>query len=318
MNTWIVPQEMDQERLDHVLVRLVPDVSRAQWQKRIKQGAVSVDGEAFLIPHTPVREGSELVWKERAPLHTVNPFKKPLPPLNMIAETSDWMVLNKPVGVLVHPANGTDEPTLVDAILAHDPAIAKVGGEPERPGIIHRLDRDVSGLMVVAKTERAFEELKRQFQQREIKKRYLALVHGEVPQDAGDIRFTLARSTTRGRMAAHPQEDTAGKAAWTHYTVLERFAGATLLAVEIFSGRTHQIRAHLFALGYPVIGDVLYVKRTTDRHKEAPRLMLQSTDLTFKDPVTKEECAFHLDADPLFASVVSTWKKVVQSKHKST
>ncbi len=307
MNTWIIPLESDQERLDQALVRLAPEVSRAQWQKRIKHGTVFIDGEALTTPHALVREGSEIVWKEVA--SSTGNAKPPqiLPKLTIIAETKDWLVLDKPVGALVHPTNDSTEPTMVEAILAHDPAIAKVGGEPERPGIIHRLDRDVSGLMVVAKTERAFEELKRQFQQREIKKKYLALVHGEIVKDTGDIRFTLSRSTTRGRMAAHPQEDTSGKAAWTHYTVLERLPGATLLAVEIFSGRTHQIRAHLFALGHPVIGDVLYVKRHTDRRKEAPRLMLQSTDLSFKDPVTQEGKSFHLEADPVFERLITAW-----------
>lgn len=307
--SWIIPFELDQERLDQALVKLSPDKSRGQWQKLIKNGAVLVDGQAIDSPHAPVREGSEIRVVEVAAKPVAKPVFKPLPPLDIIAETNDWLVVNKPAGLLVHPAASTNELTLVDALVQKYPEIAKVGGEPDRPGIIHRLDRDVSGLMIVAKTERSFEELKRQFQQREIKKKYLALVHGEVAKDSGDIRFKLARSTTKGRMAARPEtEETEGKVAWTHYTVLERLPHASLLAVDIFSGRTHQIRAHLFALGHPVVGDTLYLKRNTERRHEAPRLMLQSTDLSFVDPATKELKTFHLEPDPTFEKLLRNWR----------
>lgn len=307
--SWTIPFELDQERLDQALVKLSPEKSRAQWQKLIKNGAVLVDGQPINSPHTPIREGSEIRLLEPTIKPLVNAPTKPLPSLDVIAETEHWLVLNKPAGLLVHPAVSTNEPTLVDALIKRYPEIAKVGGEPERPGIIHRLDRDVSGLMIVAKTEQAFEGLKHQFQQREIKKKYLALVHGEVVKDHGDIRFKLARSTAKGRMSARPEtEKTEGKIAWTHYTVLERLPGASLLSVDIFSGRTHQIRAHLFALGHPVIGDTLYRQRNTNRRQEAPRLMLQSTDLAFIDPITKEPFEFHLDPDPAFEHLLRHWR----------
>lgn len=306
--SWTIPFDLHQERLDQALTKLAPELSRAQWQKRIKQGEVFIDGEPILSPHTLIREGSELQYVQKPLTAEVKKSRTTLPPLRIIHETADWMVIDKPAGLLVHPAASTDELTLVDSLIAHDPAIAKVGGEPERPGIVHRLDREVSGLMLVAKTERAFESLKQQFQQRQIKKKYIALVHGVVPKDEGDIRFTLTRSTTKGRMAARPEEDKEGKAAWTHYAVLERVPGATLLSIDIFSGRTHQIRAHLFALGHPVIGDPLYVKRHTDRRREAPRLLLQSTDLAFTDPITQEPRSFHLEADPAFENLVRAWR----------
>ncbi len=308
MNTWIVPPELDTERLDHALVKLEPAFSRAQWQKRIKSGGVMVDGQSVDSPHAPVRAASEITFKEVVAVPKYTPVKKTLPPLSIIHETADWMVIDKPENLLVHPIEGNDEPTLVDSLVEYYPPIAKVGGEPLRPGIIHRLDRDVSGLMLIAKTEQAFESLKAQFQQREIKKQYLALVHGEVPQDTGDIRFKIARSTSKGRMAARPEEAAEGKVAWTYYTVLERVPGATLLRVEIFSGRTHQIRAHLFALGHPVLGDKLYVKKNTDRRKEAPRLMLQSVSLAFRDPLTSEEQSFTLDALPEFETLLGRWR----------
>lgn len=310
MNTWIISEELDNERLDQALVKLEPAVSRAQWQKRIKQGGILVDGQKVDSPHALVREGSEI--KETAIIEAVKPVSGPkvLPKLDIIHETDDWLIVNKPAGLLVHPIEDdeSNEVTLVDALIAHYPLLAKVGGEPLRPGIIHRLDRDVSGLMMVAKTERAFEAFKNQFQQRDIKKKYLALVHGEVPQDTGDIRFKIARSTTKGRMAARPEEAAEGKVAWTYYTVLERAPGATLLNVEIFSGRTHQIRAHLFALGHPVIGDRLYVKKNTDRRKEAPRLMLQSVELSFEDPFTNKLESFTLKPLPEFEDLLNKWR----------
>lgn len=306
--SWIIPETLQNERLDQALAALEPSVSRAQWQKRIKQGAVLVDGNTVLIPHRLLRMGERVAWEAKS-TETLPTEEIPAPPLAIIEETTDWLVVNKPAGLLVHPATGSHEPTLVDALLAHDPAIAKVGGEPERPGIIHRLDREVSGLMVAAKTQAAFDDLQQQFRDRKIEKIYLALVHDTVPQDEGDIRFKLARSTTRGRMAARPEQDTEGKVAWTHYTVLQRLPGATLLRVHILSGRTHQIRAHLFALGHPVIGDPLYKKRQTDRRQEAPRLMLQSVELAFRDPASGETRRFHLEADPVFATFLEGLSK---------
>ncbi len=308
--SWNVEPALDNERLDQALTALDPSLSRAQWQKHIKEGCVTVDGKAVLIPHRRVQVGQVLAFTpgsgETIPLEA---SASPITPLRIIAETADWLVIDKSDGLLVHPAaEGSTEPTLIDALLAHDPRIAKVGPEPERPGIIHRLDRDVSGLMVVAKTQAAYDDLQSQFRERKIDKTYLALVHGNVEQDEGDIRFKLARSTTKGRMAARPVEDTEGKVAWTHYAVLERLPGATLLRVNIFSGRTHQIRAHLFALGHPVFGDPLYKRRSSDRRNEAPRLMLQSVELGFHDPASGERQVFKLDPDPAFAHLQAAWR----------
>ncbi len=309
--SWTIEPALDNERLDQALTALDPSVSRAQWQKHIKEGCVTVDGKAILIPHRRVQTGQVLAFApgagEALPLEaSATSIRKPL---RIIAETADWLVIDKPDGLLVHPAaEGSTEPTLIDALLAHDPGIAKIGPEPERPGIIHRLDRDVSGLMVVAKTQTAYDDLQAQFRERKIDKTYLALVHGVIELDEGDIRFKLARSTTKGRMAARPVEDSEGKVAWTHYTVLERLPGATLLRVNIFSGRTHQIRAHLFALGHPVFGDPLYKRRSPDRRNEAPRLMLQSVELGFRDPATGERQVFKLDPDPAFDKLQVAWR----------
>lgn len=305
---WTVDETLNGERLDQALTALDRAVSRAQWQKRIKEGSVLVNGKPSLVPHLKIASGDVLAYEQvAAPERIIADYA--LPKLNVVAETDDWIVLDKPAGVLVHPVDHNDEPTLVDALLKKYPSMAKIGAEPQRPGIIHRLDKDVSGLMVVAKTQAAFDGLSEQFRQRKIDKSYQALVHGIVARDEGDIRFKLARSVSQGRMAARPEHDETGKVSWTHYTVLERTPGATLLKVNIYSGRTHQIRAHLFALNHAVFGDTLYVKKNPERGQaKAPRLMLQSVHLSFRDPASGETKTFDLPPVPEFEQLLSVWR----------
>jgi 23S rRNA pseudouridine1911/1915/1917 synthase len=209
-------------------------------------------------------------------------------------------VIDKPAGLLVHPDAKTKTGTLIDWLLAHDPTIGKVGEDPVRPGIVHRLDREVSGLMVVAKSQRAYDDLKRQFAERKVEKRYLALVYGRVMKDEGDIKLRIARSTSQARMAARPAHEAEGRAAWTHYRVRERLRGATLLDLEILSGRTHQIRAHLQAIGHPVVGDALYAPKKIPPRPVASRLMLQSVSLAFDDPASGERRSYSIPPDPAF------------------
>lgn len=319
--TWTIDDEAANERLDVFLTSALEGQSRSSIQKAIKQGQVLVNGKTTTVHHF-LKLGDEIAWDEtsgtterparRPSVKIQAPSPKPFhasTDLNILAETADWIVIDKPAGLLVHPDEVSEEPTLIDGILKHDSKIAKVGEDPNRPGIVHRLDREVSGLMIIAKNQDAFDFLKEQFGQRKIKKTYLALVHGEISQDFGDIKFRIARSTSKARMAARPQQEEEGKAAWTHYRVLERFRGATLVELEILSGRTHQIRAHMHALGHPVMGDALYALRRTDRNVKAPRLMLQSVGLTFIDPTHHEEQSFQLDPDPAFAALVEEFRR---------
>ncbi len=304
MYTWHVAADDQGKRLDLFAKERAVTSSRQTIQFAIKRGEIRVNG-LVVTPHHFLKEGDSVVWgddirveDEISSLPT--PVRKTLLPLTIIQETAAWMVIDKPIGVLTHPTTRTTEPTLVDMVLAHDPGIAKIGEDPSRPGIVHRLDREVSGLMVVAKTQHAFDELKRQFAQRETEKTYLALVHGVVKEDEGDLRFSIARSTTSARMAARPKNDATGKAAWTHYDVRERLLHATLLELQILSGRTHQIRAHLFAFQHPIMGDELYKQRAQKSPVKPPRLMLQSVGLSFADPSTGERCSFVLPPDPAF------------------
>ena len=320
-DVWIITAQDAGTRLDVFLTRQMPETTRSQIAKRIKEGAVTVnkktatvhrflkDGDVVettpLPPPFPTEGGGvapPAVEQEGQPTKEAGWLSRDVA---IIAETADWIVLNKPSGLLVHPDAKQRTGTLVDFLLAHDPKIAKVGEDPSRPGIVHRIDREASGLMVIAKTQDAFDDLKRQFAEHTIEKRYLALVYGEMEKEEGDIKFKIARSKTKQRMAARPEQEEGGKVAWTHYRVLRRFRNATLLELEILTGRTHQIRTHLLAMNHPIIGDALYKRRREDRNIQAARLMLESVHLGFRDPATGEQKEFDLPHDPEFDTTIT-------------
>lgn len=308
---WTVTSDQVGTRLDLFVCAQLPHLSRSAIAKRIKNGDVQVNGKSVSV-HRFLKKNDVVEFDDESPSRSkkitardadagTTPAK-----LVIIDETKDVLVIDKPAGLLVHPVTNKEESSLVDLLLAHDPTLKSVGENPERPGIVHRLDKEVSGLMVIAKTQRGFDHLKRQFAEHHVDKRYLALVHG-VPRHAeGDIKFRIARSTSKARMAARPSHETEGKAAWTHYRVLESFNGAALLELRILSGRTHQIRAHLLALGNPVVGDPLYTLRRIGRRITSPRLLLQAVYLSFKDPVTEEDRVYTLAPDPAFQNVINT------------
>ncbi len=313
-HTWTVDAEHAGNRLDIFLSGQFPDKTRSSLAKLLKQDAATVNGKKASV-HRFLKEGDKIVFED-TPVRpnttqktsTSLRSKAPVSKLDIIDETPDWIVINKPEGILVHPDSVERDETLVDALVAHTPEMAKIGEDPSRPGIMHRLDKDVSGLMVIAKTQNAFDNLKRQFAEHSVDKRYLALVHGVLPSDEGDIKLRIARSKTKARMAARPEHEKTGKAAWTHYKVIKRFDGATLVELSILSGRTHQIRAHMHGIGHPVMGDSLYILRQTDRNITTPRLLLQSISLSFNDPATGTRKHYSLPADPTFDLVMKTFK----------
>lgn len=313
--TWTVPDLLTRKRLDVFIAEELPEMTRSQIAKLLKSGAGTVNGKPATV-HEFLKSGDTVTFddattkKPRAgspkQSATIRPRHAEAPPLEIIQETPDWLVINKPAGLLVHPDRGLmDEPTLVDALLDHDPGIAKIGEDPTRPGIMHRLDKEASGLMVIAKTQAAYDGLKKQFAEHSVEKRYLALVYGEVNEDHGDIKFRIARSKTKQRMAARPTHESEGKAAWTHFKTVKRFKNASLLELDIFSGRTHQIRAHLLAFNHPIMGDPLYKRKSEDRNIQAPRLMLQSVHLSFVDPATGTKKTFDLPEAPEFAQLIN-------------
>jgi 23S rRNA pseudouridine1911/1915/1917 synthase len=312
-----VDTEHARHRLDVYLSEVVEDLTRSQAKKRIEAGEVLVNGKAAAV-HRFLNEGDvvevdqggrmkdegggDQSKKSHAPRTTHDA------PLRILAETSSWVVAYKPAGALMHPTSKGETDTFIDAVIAHAPEVARVGEDPAEPGIVSRLDRDVSGLVVIAKTQAGYDDLKRQFKTRKVEKTYLALVYGDVPQDEGDLKFRIARSESKARMAALPKESTEGRAAWTHFTVAERLNGAALLRLNILTGRSHQIRAHLFAFNHPVIGDPLYQPRSSKRNISAPRLMLESIALEFNDPESGERKRFEIEPDGTFRELAARLK----------
>ena len=224
----------------------------------------------------------------------------------IIAETPEYLVINKPAGLAVHAGGNLTDPTLADWLIANYKKIKDVGDDPIRPGLVHRLDKEVSGLMVIAKTQKSFDNLKRQFQERAIKKEYTALVHGKVARDFGEIDFPITRSQDGYKMAAlprgsedllsrrHPKDRDQGnieswlksRVAMTEFEVIKRFVNYTLVKVTIKTGRTHQIRVHFFALGHPLVGDNLYcTKKSEVKNKKfgLSRVFLVADHLSFYD-----------------------------------
>lgn len=234
-----------------------------------------------------------------------NLSQKPIAP-EIVAETDDYLVINKPAGLAVHAGGNLNEATLADWLLSKYPKIAAVGDDPIRPGIVHRLDKEVSGLMVIAKNQKSFTSLKNQFKTRTINKEYLALAHGRIEADSGIINFPITRSQSGHRMSALPigtsnlltrrsprPRDQGNIHSWfkaktaeTEFIVEKKFVNFTLLRIKIKTGRTHQIRVHLFAYGHPLAGDPLYnTKKSAEKNKKIAlgRVWLVADRLSFKD-----------------------------------
>lgn len=201
--------------------------------------------------------------------------------LPILADTHDYVIINKPAGVVVHQSAIHPAPdTVVNGLLALYPALAAVGDDPLRSGIVQRLDQNVSGVMVVAKTPAMLAHLKAQFQTHTIQKKYRALAHGQFSKTSGEIAFNIARSAQRyTKMAARP--DASGKDAVTRYTVLQQFQRYALLELEIVTGRTHQIRVHLNAIGHPLVGETIYVPKHFHSRLQPGRLFLHAAALRF-------------------------------------
>lgn len=280
-----VPEHEAGERLDAWLVQRFPERSRSWFQKRIKDGTVTVNGKPAK-PHLVLKEGDVIeVSDADHAAHMMRPHHT-YRTLMIVDDAPDFLVIEKPAGLLVHPAPSQKAPTLVDALLAHDPKIKRVGDSPERPGIVHRLDREASGLMVVARTKKGFEHLKRQFQEHAVTKEYLALVYGKVARDAGVIETAIGRKKGLGRMSARTKPLEGDKEAKSAYDVIERFPHATYVRIRTETGRMHQVRVHMKSIGHPLVGDELYapLKLRSSPSLRAPRLFLHAATLGFSAP----------------------------------
>ncbi|MFA4845400.1 MAG: RluA family pseudouridine synthase [Patescibacteria group bacterium] len=274
-----VKTEQANERLDRFLT-LNMETTRSQIQKLIEAGSVTVNREVAKS-NRRLETGDVVFYPEAEVITHTKTEVAPL--LDILYQDDDILVINKPAGLLVHEAFKDEmRATVVDALLESFPEVTDVGDDPKRPGIVHRLDKDVSGVMAIAKTQAGFEHLKRQFQERTLTKEYLALVYGSLPKDHDVITFKVTRSKAKGRMVARP-ESQEGKEAHTEYEVLERLNTTTYIRVKILTGRTHQIRVHFQAIGYPIVGDKLYkVKGMKFRPIELDRLFLHAHKLTVR------------------------------------
>jgi 23S rRNA pseudouridine1911/1915/1917 synthase len=277
------------ERLDRFLARRLPHFSRARLQALMRAGNVLRDGAAIGALGHRTKPG-ETYAVHVPPPEPAAPQAQAIP-LAIVYEDAHLVVVDKPSGLTVHPGPGHASGTLVNALIAHcGDSLSGIGGV-KRPGIVHRLDKDTSGVLVVARTAAALEGLARQFRERTLEKRYLALVHGTVRGQSGVVDRAIGRDPrARTRMSVAARR---ARAAVTRWTVRERFAGATLLDVAPTTGRTHQIRVHLAAIGHPIVGDAVYGGRRRGGRGETaailaamPRQALHAASLALVHPVT--------------------------------
>ena len=276
---FVVPKERARIRLDVFLARELSGFSRSRIQQLIRGGFVRLNDNPAR-PRDLVRAGDHVDLTE-PPLEKIDNQPEPIP-LEILFEDDDLIAINKPAGLVVHPGAGHREHTLVNALLHHCPALSGIGGK-ERPGIVHRLDKDTSGCLVVAKNDEAHRNLSVQFAERSVEKIYLALVSGKLRRSAGVIETSIGRHPVhRQRMSVTSRR---GRAAKTEYRVLRSSEEMSLVECRLHSGRTHQIRVHLHHLGHPVLGDKVYGARST---KNFSRQMLHAWKLGFEHPRTKQ------------------------------
>ena len=275
-------------RLDVWLSRRLPDISRTRVKSLITGGHVSSDAGA-LTPKTRVAAGLT-VCVNPPPVQESELLPEAIP-LTILFEDHDIIVISKPAGLVVHPAVGHESGTLVNALLHHCPDLAGIGGE-KRPGIVHRLDKDTSGVMVAAKNEHAMEALSRQFHDHLVKKTYLAIAWGCPVPSQGTIETEIGRSQhDRQKMTARPRRG--GRDAVSHYRALRRWPELTEMEVRIETGRTHQIRVHLSHIGHPIVGDPQYGRRNPPPLPHVVgRQMLHAQRLAFRHPVSGEALEF--------------------------
>ena len=276
-----VPNDHAGVRLDRYLATALPQFSRSRLQALIRAGEVVLQGKSVRTRKT-VRAG-DVIRLTIPPFREIDAQAEEIP-LEILFEDDDLLVLNKPPGLVVHPGAGNQTHTLVNALLHHCTSLSGIGGK-QRPGIVHRLDKETSGCLVVAKNDGTHEQLARKFAEREVTKIYLALVVGTIKRPRGTIDAAIGRHPVqRKKMTVDLRR---GRAAKTEYRVVQSGGGVSLVECALHSGRTHQIRVHLRHLGHAIVGDALYGKKSG-----APRQMLHAWKLGFIHPRTKEPMLF--------------------------
>lgn len=289
-----VVSDQESGRLDKVVTNHYPDLTRSKIQNLIKQ-------EQILVNQAPTTNRYKVSENDVIDVTLPDPVEVSVKPekmnLDIVFEDDDVIVVNKPQGMVVHPAPGHENGTLVNGLLDHAP-LATVNGEL-RPGIVHRIDKDTSGLLMVAKNDQAMLSLSAQLKAKTNQRKYLAIVHGNFKEEAGTINAPIGRSKKDRKKMAIVEE---GRPAVTHFKVLERFTDYTLIECELETGRTHQIRVHLKYIGHPVAGDPLYGPRNTLKGNGQ---FLHAKLLGFKHPRTGEELVFEVDPPQIFQDTLS-------------
>jgi len=299
--TAVYQADADGERLDLFLVRRQPELSRSHVQKLISRGAALVEGRERKGSYKlTAGESVELTLPEPEPLD----IRAEDIPLSVLYEDHDIIVVDKPRGMVVHPAAGISSGTLVNALLFHCRDLSGINGAL-RPGIVHRLDKDTSGVMVAAKNDAAHLDLAEQIRTKSAQRTYLAVVHGNIREEAGTIKGAIGRHPTdRQRMAIVREH---GKEAVTHFRVRERFGAYTLIECRLETGRTHQIRVHMTSIGHPLVNDPKYGPRKTPFAIKGQAL--HSRSLTLRHPATGEQMTFEAPIPEDFAGIIKALRK---------
>ena len=300
MKEYIVSQEEKGKRLDTYIPSVDTDITRTSAQRLIEDGNILVNGKNAKVSYK-IQENDKISVEIPEPKQIE--LKAQNIPIEIIYEDSDIIVVNKPKGMVVHPANGNPDGTLVNAIMAIcKDSLSGIGGEI-RPGIVHRIDKDTSGLLIVAKNDNAHVKMSEQIKNHEVKKTYIALVRGIFKENEATIDMPIGRSTSdRKKMAVNKN----GKNAITHIKVLKRFDKYTLLQVNIETGRTHQIRVHLSHIGYPIVGDYTYSNGKNEF--DVIGQCLHAQKLEFKHPITQKDMCLEAELPQYFKDILDKLK----------
>ena len=300
MKEYIVSQEEKGKRLDTYIPSVDTDITRTSAQRLIEDGNILVNGKNAKVSYK-IQENDKISVEIPEPKQIE--LKAQNIPIEIIYEDSDIIVVNKPKGMVVHPANGNPDGTLVNAIMAIcKDSLSGIGGEI-RPGIVHRIDKDTSGLLIVAKNDNAHVKMSEQIKNHEVKKTYIALVRGVFKENEATIDMPIGRSTSdRKKMSVNKN----GKNAITHIKVLKRFDKYTLLKVNIETGRTHQIRVHLSHIGYPIVGDYTYSNGKNEF--DVIGQCLHAQKLEFKHPITQKDMCLEAELTQYFKDILDKLK----------
>ena len=295
---YIVSFKENGERFDKAVSLLNSELSRSYITKLIEEGKILLNGKQEK-PSLKVKENDEITIEEL--VDQKSDIKEEDIPLDVVYEDSDILIINKPQGMVVHPANGHYSGTLVNALMFQADSLSSINGVI-RPGIVHRIDKDTSGLLCVAKNDNAHHFLAEQLKDHTMAREYMALVRGVIKENSGTVEMPIGRDKKDRQKMAVTKE---GKPAITHFVVVERFANHTLVKCQLVSGRTHQIRVHMSAIGYPVEGDPLYAGKNYDKLYKDGQLLV-AYKLRLIHPKTKKEMVFEIPLPEYFEKVLES------------